>query len=335
MPTTEEEVRNIGQQAIRSWRLNKLYVFRTPLIPAKQAGKRRSVKVFFKLENFQLTGSYHFRGTMARMSESPANMPLITASTGDHAMGAVLAAHALGREVTIVMPRTVAAHKLEKVKNYGAKIVIHGNGLNEAREHANKLAKLAGDTYFSPYNDQLVIAGQGTVGVEILQQFEEMNSHADNIFVPMGGGALISGIGCFVKDVRRAVGNSRPKIKVWGVAAMNSMALAASLSAGFMVDTEDMPTLAESESNDISRNELSLRLSLNVVDHVVCVSEWEIQLALRQLTVMEDQRVDGYAALGLAGFNRVAKKMTGQTCAIVLTGCNFDRQLLSQVVYGA
>ncbi|KAM0197321.1 hypothetical protein ACHAPI_005185 [Fusarium lateritium] len=335
MPTIEEDIHNIGQQAIRSWRLNKLYVFRTPLIPAKQAGKHRSVKVFFKLENFQLTGSYHFRGAMARMSESPADKALVTASVGNHAMGAALAGHALGREVTIVMPRTVAAHKLEKVKSYGARIIIHGNDLNEAREHADKLAKLAGDTYFSPYNDRLVIAGQGAVGVEILQQFEAMNSHADNIFVPMGGGALISGIGCFVKDVRRIVGNARPRIKVWGVAAMNSMALAASLSAGFMVETENLPTLAESESNDISRNELALRLALNVVDHVVCVSEWEIQLALRQLAVMEDQRVDGFAALALAGFNRVAKKMTGQTCAIILTGCNFDRQLLSKVVYDA
>ncbi|KAM0351153.1 hypothetical protein ACHAPU_002937 [Fusarium lateritium] len=335
MPTIEEDIYEIGQQAIKSWRLNKLYVFRTPLIPAKQAGKRRDVRVFFKLENFQLTGSYHFRGAMSRMLECPAEKPLVTASTGNHAMGAALAAHALGRDVTIVLPRTIAPHKLQKVRSYGANIVIHGNDLNDARQHASVLAQSLGHTYFSPYNDRLVIAGQGTVGVEILQQFEAMNSHADNIFVPMGGGALISGIGCFVRDARRAVGKSRPNVKVWGVAAMNSMALAASLSAGFKVETENLPTLAESESNDIIRNDLALHLALNVVDHVVCVSEWEIQLALRQLAVMEDQRVDGFAALGLAGFNRVAKKMSGQTCAIVLTGCNFDRQLLSKVVYGA
>ncbi|KAF5658579.1 anabolic serine threonine dehydratase precursor [Fusarium heterosporum] len=323
MPTIEEDIYEIGQQAIKSWRLNKIYVFRTPLIPAKQAGKRRDVRVFFKLENFQLTGSYHFRGAMSRMLESSSDKPLVTASTGNHAMGTALAAHALGRDVTIVLPKTVAPHRLQKVRSYGPKIIIQGNDLNEARQHAALLAQSRGHTYFSPYNDRLIVAGQGTVAVEILQQFGAMNSHADNIFVPMGGGALISGIGCFVRDARRTMGKSWPNVKVWGVAAMNSMALAASLSVGFMVKTEDLPTLAESESNDISRNDLALHLAMNVVDHVVCVSEWEIQLALRQLAVMEDQRVDGFAALGLAGFNRVAKKMSGQTQPLFTKDNNF------------
>jgi threonine dehydratase len=330
----DPEIYGIGQRALETWRLNKLYVLRTALIPAKTAGKKHGAKVYFKLENTQLTGSYHFRGAMARMKDNPTKKQFVTASTGNHAMGAALAAHALGTKVTIVMPMVVEKHLLDKVKQYGAEIVHYGNDLNEARAYANDLAEKSGHTYFSPYDEFMVIAGLGTVCVEVLQQFETLEKPIHNIFVPMSGGALISGIGCFARDAKRQAGSLRPKVKVWGVAAINSMALAASLSAGFIVETETSPTLAVSELDDI-RNGIGFRLARTVVNHVVTCTETEILMALRQLHLQEKQYVDGFSALALAGFNKVAEKVKDETSTVILCSGNYDRDKIGKLVYGA
>ncbi|KAF4439328.1 ILV1-Anabolic serine and threonine dehydratase precursor [Fusarium austroafricanum] len=330
----DQEIYDIGEESICKWQYNKLYILRTPLVAAKKAGKQQNAKVYFKLENRQMTGSYHFRGAIARMIENPTKKPFVTASTGNHAIGAALAAHAFGAKVTIVMPNTVEPHKLEKVRRYGAEIVHYGDNLNDARAHANDLAQLSGHTYFSPYDDRHVICGLGTVAVEILQQFETFEKPIHNIFVPMGGGALISGIGCFAKEAKRIAGKERPQVKVWGVTAINSMTLAASLSAGFVVETETFPTIAEPESNDITRNEMAFRLAKTVVDHVIPCTEQEILIALRQLALQEKQYVDGFSALALAGFNKVAHKLTGQTSAVVLCSGNYDREKWWKLVYG-
>ncbi|KAF4338447.1 Threonine dehydratase biosynthetic [Fusarium beomiforme] len=332
----DREVYDMGQLAVRTWMHSKLYVLRTELAPAKQAGKKHGAKVYFKLENNQFTGSYHFRGAMARMKDNPAKKPFVTASTGNHAMGAALAAHALGTKVTIVMPELVQGHLLEKVKQYGAEVIHYGRNLNEARAYANDLAEMSGHTYFSPYDDRLVIAGLGTVAVEVFQQFEALNKRIHNIFVPMSGGALVSGVGCFAKDAKRVAGlagHSRPLCKVWGVTAMNSMALAASLSAGFMVETEKSDTLAVAESDDIRRNEIAFHLSKRVVDHVIPCTEMEILAALRQLHWQEKHLVDGFSALALAGFNKVAGRLKGETSAIILCGGNYEREKIPDILY--
>ncbi|KAF4969817.1 hypothetical protein FSARC_3042 [Fusarium sarcochroum] len=301
---------------------NQGYVFRTPCIPAKKAGQKHSAKVYFKLENYQLSGSYAFRGAMARMSFQSPEFPLITASSGNHGIAAALASHALGRDLTIVMPKTVEPYKLEKVKAYAVKIILYGSDLNEARECAERLGSSGKYKYFSPYNDSLVIAGYGTVWIEIYQQCKDVK----NIFVPMGGGALISGIGCVIEEVK-------PKPRVWGISAVNSMAMAASLATGFMVETEHLPTLAESVAGDVTRNSLAFALAGLVVDDIVTCNEDEIRAALKQLAFEEGMHVEGSAALALAGFNKVAHKVWGQRSAIVLTGANFDWETLGNVIY--
>lgn len=332
----DPEIFAVGQRALEQWRLNKLYVLRTALVPAKTAGKKHGAKVYFKLEHTQFTGSYHFRGAMARMKDNPTKKPFVTASTGNHAMGAALAAHALGTKVTIVVPMFVEKHLLEKVKQYGPEIVHHGNDLNEARAYAKDLAKRSGHIYFSPCDEFMVLAGLGTVCVEVLQQFEVLEKPIHNIFAPMSDGALISGIGCFARDAKKQAGSLRPKVKVWGVTAINSMALAASLSAGFPIETETSPTLAMSESdNNIIRNGIDLRLARTTVNHVVTCTEAEILAALRQLHIQEKQYVDGFSALALAGFNKVAEKVKHETSTVILCSGNYDRDKIGKLVYGA
>ncbi|KAF5253933.1 hypothetical protein FANTH_1258 [Fusarium anthophilum] len=331
----DPEIFAIGQEALEQWSANKLYVHRTPLIPAKVVSRKYGSKLWFKLDHTQFTGSYHFRGAIARMKDNPTKKPFVTASTGNHAMGAALAAHALGTKVTIVMPMAVEKHLLDKVMQYGPEIVRYGHDLNEARAYAKDLAKTSGHIYFSPCDDMMVLAGLGTVCVEVLQQFEAYERDIHHIFAPMSDIALISAIGCFATDAKRQAGDLRPKVKVWGVTALNSMTLAASLSAGFPIDTETSPTLAACESdNDVLRHGIDFRSARATVNHVVTCTEAEILMALRQLHLQEKQYVDGFSALALAGFNKVADKVKHQTSTVILCSGNYDRDWMRKLVYG-
>ncbi|KAF4959473.1 hypothetical protein FGADI_1694 [Fusarium gaditjirri] len=284
----DPEIFAVGQRALEQWRLNQFYVLRTPLVPAKAAGKKHGARVCLKLDHFQYAGSYHFRGAIARMNDYPTKKPFVTASTGNHAMGAALAAHALGTKVTIVMPMAVEKHFLDKVKQYGPEIIHYGNDLNEARAYAKDFAEKSGHTYFSPCDEFMVLAGLGTVCVEVFQQFEFLEKPIHNIFAPMSDAALISAISCFARDAKRQAGDLRPKVKVWGVTALNSMALAASLSAGFPVDVETSPTIAASESDaNVIQHGIDFRSARATVNHVVTCTEAEILAALRQLHIQE------------------------------------------------
>ncbi|KAF5707617.1 anabolic serine threonine dehydratase precursor [Fusarium globosum] len=334
MPTNPE-IFDIGQEALRQWRLNKLYVHRTPLIPSKVKSIKYGSKLWLKLDHTQFTGSYHFRGAIARMKDNPTKKPFVTASTGNHAMGAALAAHALGTKVTIVMPMGVEKHLLDKVMQYGPKIIQRGHDLNEARAYAKDLAEMSEHIYFSPCDDMMVLAGLGTVCVEVLQQFEFYQKDIHNIFAPMSDIALISAIGCFATDAKRQAGELRPKVKVWGVTALNSMTLAGSLSAGFPIETENSPTIAASEfENDVIRHGIDFRSARATVNHVVTCTEAEILVALRQLHLQEKQYVDGFSALALAGFHKVADKVKHEISTVILCSGNYDRQKMAKLVYG-
>ncbi|EWG54853.1 hypothetical protein FVEG_12959 [Fusarium verticillioides 7600] len=334
MPTNPE-IFAIGQEALRQWSLNKLYVYRTPLIPSRTINKKYGSKLWFKLDHRQFTGSYHFRGAIARMKDNPSKKPFVTASTGNHAMGAALAAHALGTKVTIVMPMVVEKHLLDKVIQYGPEIVRYGHDLNEARAYAKDLAEQLGHIYFSPCDDLMLLAGLGTVCVEVLQQFEAYGKDIHNIFAPMSDIALISAIGCFVTDAKRQAGDLRPKVKVWGVTALNSMTLAASLSAGFPIETETSPTIAAcEEDNDVVRDGIDFRMARATVNHVVACTEAEILVALRQLHLKERQYVDGFSALALAGFHKVADRVKHQISTVILCSGNYDRDRMAKLVYG-
>ncbi|PNP79264.1 hypothetical protein FNYG_07340 [Fusarium nygamai] len=334
MPT-DPEIFAIGQEALRQWSLNKLYVYRTPLIPARTINRKYGSKLWFKLDHHQFTGSYHFRDAIARMKDNPTKKPFVTASTGNHAMGAALAAHALGTKVTIVMPMVVEKHLLDKVMQYGPEIVRYGHDLNEARAYAKELAKNSGHIYFSPCDDMMVLAGLGTVCVEVLQQFEAYGKDIHNIFAPMSDIALISAIGCFATDAKRQAGDLRPKVKVWGVTALNSMTLAASLSAGFPIETETSPTIAASEfDNDVIRDGIDFRSARATVNHVVTCTEAEILVALRQLHLQEKQYVDGFSALALAGFHKVADRVKHEMSTVILCSGNYDRDKMARLVYG-
>ncbi|KAH7025648.1 threonine dehydratase catabolic [Microdochium trichocladiopsis] len=298
------------------------FIYQTPLIPAQKVGKSDGATVLFKAENFQLTGSFKIRGAMSKMSTSAANKSLITASSGNHGVGAALAAKTFGRSLTVVLPETVVPAKLEKIKSYGVEVILHGQETGLAERHAQELAASGAYEYISPYNDIDIISGQATIGIEILEQC----GHVDNIFISVGGGGLISGVASVIKD-------AKPATKIYGVSAVNSRALAESIAAGKVVETKHLPTIAEAVAGGIDYDTITLPLAMSVVDHLIDCREEEIISAMKEMAFDEHMIVEGSAALALAGFRRVAPSLAGQTSIILLCGANVGVPGMKEIIF--
>ena len=302
-----------ASRSVRSRRRIRDLIYETPTLPAQVLGEQAGCDLFFKAENFQRTGSFKMRGAASKMTALEPGQRLITASSGNHGIASSRAAALTGQNLTVVLPETVARAKLDKIQSFGVEVIIHGAESGLAEAHAQDLAAQGDYTYVSPYNDFDVIAGQGTVGLELLEQVDCI----DNIFISMGGGGLISGIGSVLKSFGQ---NTR----VIGVSAQNSAALAASMEAGKVVETEHLDTLADGVAGGVDEDSVTLPLAIDLIDQVVHCSEAEIATALQQLAKDENLLVEGAAALALAGFTQIADQMRGQTSVVLLCGGNFD-----------
>ena len=274
-------------------------------------------ELYFKAENFQTTGSFKLRGAMARLTSLPLDRPIITASSGNHGIACSHAARITGHKLTVVLPETVNPAKLAKVESFGTEVILHGAESGLAETHAQQLAASGRYEYVSPYNDLEVIAGQGTIGLELLEQLR----HFDNIFIAMGGGGLISGIGSVLKSFL-------PQCRIIGVSATNSAALAASMAANKVVETQHFDTLADGIAGGLDEGSITLALACEVIDRVVYCSEQEIAAALNSLAWTEKQIVEGAAGLALAGCLATQDDYAGQVNVVLLCGANFDKAAL-------
>lgn len=317
-------VASIAARSLEARRRIRDFIYETPLIPAKHLGRETGARLFFKAENFQLTGSFKARGAASVMTALGPGRDLITASSGNHGIACAHAASKLGQKLTVVLPETVSPAKRARIGAYGVEIILHGAEPNLAELHAQQLAAASDSlVYISPYNDADVMAGQGTIGLELLEQTEAIG----NIFIAMGGGGLISGVGAVLK-------NANPKIKVFGIAAENSAALAASLKAGRIVETEHLDTLADGIAGGVDRDSLTLPLATAVVDEVIACTEDEIAHALRRMALEEHQVVEGAAALALAGFLKAAERLGDQMSIVLLCGANYDTAKILPILCG-
>ncbi len=315
---------NVLEAAARSVQARRRirdYVYQTPLLPSRQIGRDTGSSVFFKAENFQLTGSFKIRGAASKMTSLGIDRGVITASSGNHGIGAAQAASLIGQKLTVVLPETVAQAKLQRIRSFNVDVILHGAETGLAELHAQKEAQARDLVYVSPYNDPEIIAGQGTIALEMLEQADRI----DNVFVAMGGGGLISGIGSVLKSFS-------PNTRVFGVSAQNSAALAASMAAGRVVETEHLDTLADAVAGGVDEDSITLPLSISVIDEVLTCTEAEIKAALKDLAFKENQLVEGAAALALAGFYKVAERCKGQNNVVVLCGANFDHHKIMAVI---
>jgi threonine dehydratase len=282
---------------------------------------RTTKRLFFKTENFQHTGSFKLRGAMSKLTSLASDMPVITASSGNHGIACSHAAMTTGHKLTVVLPENVAKLKLEKIQSYGTKTILNPGDSGMAEQKAQDLAAHGNYVYVSPYNDPLVMSGQGTIGLELLEQLPDI----DNVFISMGGGGLISGIGSAIKV-------ASPDTKIIGVSAINSAALAASIRAGKVVETEHLDTLADGCAGGVDNDSITLSIASEVVDKMVDCSEVEIERALRFIAWKENMIVEGAAGLALAGYLADEAEFEGEINVVLLCGANFDQAKIKAVL---
>lgn len=313
-----EEYKNLIHQA-----LSNVYAVaeQTDLDHAPQLSDRLSNNIWLKREDQQPVFSYKLRGAynmMASLSDEERQRGVIAASAGNHAQGVALAAKQLKMNAIIVMPKTTPDIKIASVKRMQGEVVLHGNTYDDAKEHAELLASEKGLTYIPPYDHPLVIAGQATVGVELMEQH---HSQPDMIFVPVGGGGLIAGIAVFIKE-------QFPNIKIIGVEPDEAPCMRAAFAAGERVVLDKIGIFADGAAVKQAGEE-NFRISRELVDDILLVSNDEICAAVKD--IFEDTRSipEPAGALALAGLKQyVAKeKITDKELVAIFSGANvnFDR----------
>ena len=280
--------------------------------------------VFLKLENTQRTGSFKMRGAsnkIASLSAEERSRGVVACSAGNHAQGVALSASLNGVKSVIVMPETAPLTKIEATQNYGAQVILKGQTFDEAKEHAYQLAKEKSYVFVHPYEDEKVIAGQGTIGLEIFEQIKDL----DLVVVPIGGGGLISGIAIALKSMN-------PKIKVIGVQA----AASDSMHQLFKHKVANSPkvglaTIADGIAIKVPSQLMYDSFISKYVDEIVTVTEGEIAEAIVFLLERVKTVAEGAGAAGLAAVLSHKVKLAKKNC-VMICGGNIDLNMVSQVI---
>lgn len=288
---------------------------RTPLTYSKALSDLSGAEVHLKWENLQKTGSYKVRGALYRMSllsSEERSRGVITASAGNWALGVALGSKSLGISATICVPENTPKVKIDKCEALGAEVVLHGSYFDEAFAHCQELAKHSGKTFMSGTDDLQVMAGHGTVGLEILEDLPD----AKTIVCPVGGGGLLSGIATWAKTVR-------PSTRIVGAQSTAAFTLHECFKAKRLVEVPVPPTICEGLAGGISQ--LNLDLALRWFDDIVLADEGRLKDALIWLMRNERQIVEGSAVVGPAAVLQAKLKFErGEKVAIVLSGGNID-----------
>jgi threonine dehydratase len=299
-------------------------VYLSPCVESIPLSQLTGAHIYCKLDYLQRTGSFKERGArnaLLLLSAEQRRRGVIAASAGNHAQGIAYHGGLLGIPVTVVMPKFAALVKVSNCRQLGAKVVLHGEDLGQARAHAEELARRDDLTFIHPFDNLDVMAGQGTMGLEILEQTPDV----DAIVVPVGGGGLLAGIGTVVKALR-------PATTMVGVEPENAACLTAALAAGKPVPVKLTTTLADGLAVPLLGTMPFASLQ-RVVDRVVTVDEASIALAILRLVELEKSVVEGAGAAPLAGF--LAGKLDalkGRKVVLALCGGNIDLTMLDRVI---
>ena len=296
----------------------------TPLEYSHTFSRMTNAEVYLKLENFQRTGSFKIRGATNRimtLSEEEKDAGVVTASAGNHAQGVALAATRTGVDATIVMPEHAPISKLKATREYGAEVVLYGADYDAAAERAHEIEREEGRTYVHAFDDEMVMAGQGTIGLEILDDRPDV----DTVIVPVGGGGLVSGIATAIKE-------QHPDVRVIGVQAEGAASAADSLRKGSVQEWEHVDTIADGIA--VGRiGDLTFEVIRERVDDVVAVSDSEIAIALTALLERSKTLVEGAGAVPLAALLSDAFEYEeGETIVPALCGGNIDLNTLTTVI---
>jgi threonine dehydratase len=320
-PTLPEAIADLAVQVTEAADRIRPVVIETPAEQIAGLIPDNGSAVFFKLENLQKTGSFKFRGASNKilsLSPEQASKGVIAASNGNHGLGVAAAAKEAKIAAEVYVSNHVSPSKARRIEEYGTQIKLSGNDPLEAELAARAAASEQGKTFISPYNDNQVMAGQGTIAVELLRQLPPL----DALFVAVGGGGLIGGIGAYMKF-------KSPKTEVVGCWPGNSPVLYESIKAGRILDVPEKPTLSESTAGGLEPGSVTLEICSQVIDSSVLVSEAEILDVMRRVRALKGWVIEGAAAVAVAGFLQAAERYRGKRVAIVICGANVSEKVLS------
>lgn len=297
------------------------YVRHTPVEYSPVLSEASGASVYLKLENLQATGSFKLRGaTNAILSLGAGVSGVVAASSGNHGMAVAHAARAAGLHALIFVPEGAAPSKVQAIEALGAEIrSVDGDPVlaeTAARRHGGE----SGLPYVSPYNNPRVVAGQGTVGVEVASDLDRV----DALFASMGGGGLIGGAGGYLKAARKS--------RIVACSPVNSAVMHESLKAGQVLDLRSLPTLSDGTAGGVEPDAITFDLCREVVDDSLTVTEDEIRVAMRLIIGRHHTLIEGAAAVAVAGFLQTADRWAGKQVVIVLCGANVGLSTLKKVL---
>ncbi len=320
---TLSNIPSLTQNIIAAEKRIRPYVKETPLELSLTLSDG-ATQVFLKLENLQHTGSFKLRGAtnkLLSLSGTDKARGVVTASSGNHGAATAYAARKLGIQVLVFVPKQASITKIDAIKRLGAEVRLHGDDGVITERYARAYATENGMPYVSPYNDLAVVAGQGSVGVELATQCADL----DAVFVAVGGGGLISGTAAALKSVN-------PQVQVIACSPANSAVMIESLKAGEILDLVSKPSLSDGTAGGVEENAVTFELCQSLVDDFVLVSEDEIKAALKSFMATQHLLIEGAAAVVLAAFEKTRKRFNGKKVALVICGANISLEDLKRVL---
>lgn len=270
--------------------------------------------VWLKCENEQKTGSFKWRGALSKLSLLDPGQTIVTASTGNHGLGVANAAELFGLKAQIFIPKSASPKKIKRLRSLGADLhLVDGDSL-EAELTGKKYASIHGLTWVSPYNDPDVIAGQGTIGLEITDELPKIHK----VYITVGGGGLISGIAGWIK-------HHHPHTEIIGCQPLNSPEMYLSVLAGHVVEApESLQTLSDGSAGPLEEDSITYPICRELIDRFILISEEEIIEAIRHLYHHHQLVVEGAAGVAMAAAMKDTEKQPGETAVVILCGGNID-----------
>ena len=283
-----------------------------------------SADVRFKMENLQVTGSFKARGAINKLlslTKEQRQKGVVSASTGNHGAAVAYAAQKLNVRCSIFVPNGVSEAKLQNIKNYDAKIEVYGNDCVDSEMKARGVANQNEKVYVSPYNDALIVLGQGTIGSEINNQCDGL----DAIIVSVGGGGLIGGTASYLKSVW-------PSLQVIGCSPENSAVMIHSIKKGEILNLESLPTLSDGTAGGIEKESITFPICKDIIDQTILVSEEEIQNGMIKFLENERLLLEGAAGTAVATLIKMKDELKGKKVGVVICGGNISLDKLNKVL---
>ncbi len=319
-----DTITNLPERINEAHRRLDSVVLRSPLEYSGHFSRLTDAQVYFKCENLQRTGSFKLRGAANRFLGQPPNQPidcLVAASTGNHGKAVAAVAAQFDKSCHIFVPDNADRTKVDKIVSMGADVRVSGSDCVQSEAAARQFALQNNACYISPYNDPLVIAGQGTIGRELSDQLEGI----DAVFASLGGGGLISGVAASLKA-------KFPGCRMFGCSPVNSQVMIQSLAQGKILSLPSKETLSDGSAGGIEADSITFELCRQYVDQCVAITEDEIASALCEFIDAHSMLIEGAAAAAIAGLVARRDMIRGQTVVVILCGANIGSEKLRQAM---